>query len=594
MSAVCAALCLAMVGATAQEDPGKLRPTDVRPTPERRDIMSEPKQTSPATTPFARRPGAHRLVLCNDGGTLSAPDAEAPLGVAGLVRSTIDPLRDTMVDTLYWQLGTDPYWGTPIHRLTEWYSHRTRIGARWGEGMERFNTASEWRVFETTRDLIAQGTDPVAVVVDEGHKAGLAVYLSFRINDMHDSNLSGGLNDPYLSPLKRQHPDWLIGEDGYGNRFAWNFAVPEVRRYKLDLMEEAINQYDLDGLNIDFCRWPKLFKAGAEQSGMPLLTEMVRSLRQTLDARGRALGRVLGLTVRVPGSIANCHQVGIDVAGWIREGLVSAVIVGEVHGWHYRLPIEQYKALADGTGCLILAQNLCAFKEGRPRSAHVLFGEKTYYSVEQFRAQAARHWQAGGDGMFLWNQHFLPFHADSRFDRQSWKEVGDPAVLARKDKHYLVGPAGRGGCLPLELRPSVTTPVKIEIADDLAAAEREGVLRTVTLRLLIEQMTGPDRIEYTLNGVSLDPAAAIRRINYNDTWLDFDVRHALRNGVNELTLTVRERNPRVALPLVLRSVEVLVAYAAPPTPAFSPTHTLAGPIRGAGRVTPDAPVLGNP
>ena len=40
-----------------------------------------------------------RLILCNDGGTLAAPNLEAPIGVAGLIRSTIDPLRDTTVDS---------------------------------------------------------------------------------------------------------------------------------------------------------------------------------------------------------------------------------------------------------------------------------------------------------------------------------------------------------------------------------------------------------------------------------------------------------------------------------------------------------------
>ena len=50
----------------------------------------------------------HRLILCNDGGTLVGPTAEAPIGAEGLARLAIDPLRDTQVDTLYWQLGTDP------------------------------------------------------------------------------------------------------------------------------------------------------------------------------------------------------------------------------------------------------------------------------------------------------------------------------------------------------------------------------------------------------------------------------------------------------------------------------------------------------
>jgi len=55
---------------------------------------------------------------------------EAPIGIVGLVKETIDPLRDTMIDTLYWQLGTDPYFGTPTNRLCDWFSHNTKVGAR--------------------------------------------------------------------------------------------------------------------------------------------------------------------------------------------------------------------------------------------------------------------------------------------------------------------------------------------------------------------------------------------------------------------------------------------------------------------------------
>ena len=58
----------------------------------------------------------HRLILCNDGGTLVGPTLEAPMGEEGLVKLTIGPLLDTHVDTLFWQLGTDPYRGTPTSR----------------------------------------------------------------------------------------------------------------------------------------------------------------------------------------------------------------------------------------------------------------------------------------------------------------------------------------------------------------------------------------------------------------------------------------------------------------------------------------------
>ena len=133
-----------------------------------------------------------RLVLCNDGGTLGAPDMEAPIGIEGLVHETIDPLRDTIVDTLYWQIGTDPYFGTATARLSDWYSHRTKVGSVWGSDRDKFKTAGEWRISENTQQIMAQGTDPAAVVIEHGHKAGLDVFVSFRINDGHDSRLKDG------------------------------------------------------------------------------------------------------------------------------------------------------------------------------------------------------------------------------------------------------------------------------------------------------------------------------------------------------------------------------------------------------------------
>jgi hypothetical protein len=165
--------------------------------------------------------------------------------------------------------------------------------------------------------------------------------------------------------------------------------------------------------------------------------------------------------------------------------------------------------------------------------------------------------------MFIWNQHFLKFDRDDRFDRQSWKEIGDPRVLARLDKHYLVGPKNRGGSLPTPLAAAGDkTEINVEIADDVSQALADGALRSATLRLLIEQLTALDQVDVQLNGAPLDLATASKRLNYNDCWLDFDVARLLRKGDNALSLHVKSRNPHIATPLVVRSVETLVDYQA--------------------------------
>ena len=519
----------------------------------------EPDSSSPAKPHREKR----RLVLCNDGGSLGAPDMETPIGIEGLVREAIDPLRDTMVDTLYWQIGVDPWLGTETHRLSDWYSHQTKVGAVWGSDRNKFKTAGEWRIAENARQLMERGTDPVAVVIDQGHKAGLDVFVSLRFNDGHDSRLKDGLKDANMVPTRRDHPDWLLGGEGFA-KFGYNFAVPEVRAYTLALVKEAIANYELDGFDLDFDRQPTVFKNGEAEKNAALITDMLRETRQALDARGGKVGRRLFLSVRVPPGLDEDHRYGLDVPGWIKERLVDIVIVGDPGGWNYRLPIEDYRALAQGTDCKILAQNLCAFKEDRGRSASVLFGEGNYYDTEQFRAVAARHWQAGADGMFIWNQHWLKFYRDDKFDRQSWKEIGDPLALARKDKHYIVGPEGRGGTLPVKLdQPGDAVNMNVEIADDLVAAQHDGALREVTLRLMIEQLTSLDQLDFQLNGVALDFASAKQRLNYNDCWLDFDVSKTMRKGNNALAIKATARNSHVLAPLTVRHVDALVRYSAP-------------------------------
>jgi hypothetical protein len=503
-----------------------------------------------------------RLVLCNDGGTLGAPDMEAPIGIEGLVKETIDPLRDTMVDTLYWQIGTDPYKGTRSDRLSDWYSHNTKVGAIWGSDREKFKTAGEWRISENTHRIMEQGTDPAAVVIDYGHRAGLDVFLSLRFNDGHDSQLLEGLNDANMAPLKRQHPDWLLGnQSGSWSKFTYNFAIPEVRQYQTALIQETIENYNLDGFDLDFDRQPVVFKTTEGEKNAPLITEILRKTRSALDARGEKLGHKLLLSVRVPPSLKDNRYHGLDVPAWIEERLVDIVVVGDPNGWNYRLPIEDYRALAQGTTCKILAQNLCAFKEDRGRSVSVLFGERNYYSTEQFRATAALHWQAGADGQFIWNQHFLKFDHDDKFDRQSWKEIGDPKVLASKDKYYIVGPEKRGGPLPLNLAlVGDSHKINVEIADDLSDTQQMNDKPKVTLRLMIEQLTALDKLDLQLNGTTLNIASATKRLNYNDCWLDFDVSTIMKKGNNSLILKVNSRNPHILMPLTVSHVDTIVCY----------------------------------
>ena len=503
----------------------------------------------------------HRFILCNDGGSLAGPILEAPIGVEGLVQLAIEPLQDTLIDTLYWQLGTDPYKGTPSHRLSVYYSHKTEVGPIWGSAGKTFHSAGLWRIHENARQLMEAGTDPTAVVVEHGHRAGLEVFLCMRVNDIHDSRLEAGLEDPLMSPTKREHPDWLLGGEG-PRKTAYNFAVPQVREHKLALAREAIENYDLDGLDWDFCRHPYLFPKGQEKEGTSLLTQLLSQIKQALDEKSERIGRKLLFSVRVPGPLDQVLAQGMDVRGWLSGNLIDILIVGHQPGNQHRLPVEEFVEAARGTGTQIIAQGLGLFQQPRPLSARLIWKEKDYYSPEMCRAVAAAHFRAGAEGVFLFNNHYLQVVRDRDYSRLPWKEIGDPDLIARKDKHYLVDQqVWDSGPLPIELASvGDSTRVSVDVADDLDAASKEGSLKEASLRLLVDHLTPLDQLEIRLNEELLKTARP-NRIFFNETWLEFDVTPPLlKQGWNQVDVVVRDRNQQVTSPLSLKSVEVVVRY----------------------------------
>ncbi len=55
-----------------------------------------------------------------------------------------------------------------------------------------------------------------------------------------------------------------------------DFARPEVRQLRLDLMSESCQRYEVNGFLCDFMRVPGYFKFGEEEKNLPVMTEFIR------------------------------------------------------------------------------------------------------------------------------------------------------------------------------------------------------------------------------------------------------------------------------------------------------------------------------
>ena len=173
------------------------------------------------------------------------------------------------------------------------------------------------------------------------------------------------------------------------------------------------------------------------------MTDLVGRLKAALTRKSERAGRPVLFSARVPGSLDGALAAGLDVRTWIERGLIDVVVVGHATGSRFRLPVEEYVAAARGTDVEVIAQNLGLFMQPRPHWAGLLFGERDYYSTEMCRAVAAVHHRAGAHGLYLFNNHYLSVTRDAGYDRQPWREIADPALIARRDKHYLVDQHGR-------------------------------------------------------------------------------------------------------------------------------------------------------
>lgn len=111
---------------------------------------------------------------------------------------------------------------------------------------------------------LTQGWDPLEAAVKLAHERGMElhawVWLFAAANQRHNEVMRQPLD--YLGPVLTQHPDW-IATDRQGNPYEpgsgkvfFDPAHPEVRRYLLSLIDEIITRYGVDGIHLDYVRYP--------------------------------------------------------------------------------------------------------------------------------------------------------------------------------------------------------------------------------------------------------------------------------------------------------------------------------------------------
>ena len=404
-----------------------------------------------------------------------------------------------------------------LERLVEWKfmfadepgTHIDTICWSWGEGHQAPYPSAILPLYDSPgfKAWADEGVNIVQVFLDASKQRGIEAFFSYRINGSDND-----LGPVAEIPMKEAHPDWLIhtwNANGY-----WNFAVEGVHEYKLSILREAAEDYNFDGIELDFARVCPVLPPGHQWEYRDRLTDFIRAIRAMLQEAARKRGRPFLLAVRIPENLEGCHFDGIDAETWAQEELIDIFVMG---CRSFDVDIPAFRRITEGTHIKLYP---CI-------DDHHASDGYQWPPIEVMRGVAANWYQQGADGVQTFNfAHATPEGTDRVVGqmylekgwgthRQAYHEIGDPDALKHKDKIFVVQRRGGGhGTIVIPNPEDWSTPRFMYFNTNMfgplpAAIDNNGVVDTLLTIAVADDVTAEaDRVDQiTLRLLLSDPEA---------------------------------------------------------------------------------------
>lgn len=442
-------------------------------------------------------------------------------------------------------LGWVPWWQSKVLPMTEHASWWTARG----------------KYLNSFEKYVLDGGDLIRVFVDECHNQGVAPFVSLRMNDVHHVYRGNETTDPEslheaMAEFKffAEHPDFLLGpgaDQDERMQYAMDFGRSEVRDYKLSLITEICENYDIAGLELDFMRHWALFHPDRTTSAerRKIMVDLIKEVRAMLDRTAKP-GQRRWLCVRIPGYIDLFDGMGIDLKAWSRGGVDMFNISG-----HYFTDFQM---------------DLPAILKEAPRSAAIYpelhfavaarLGDGTTINrrttEQQFYTAAHVAYANGAAGVSLFNFHY---YRGTKNDKDVAGEaaeppfsilahLGDPDWLAMQPQDYVIAyilrPRGVKRAFSGPFQPGTTSEFLLNMAPPSKGWNKAGKLRIQGL----ESLEGSEW-EIRINGRILKSASNIDEIFMNlyrvaiggtTDYLAWEVPpQILKNGENRIVIRLK-------------------------------------------------------
>lgn len=185
------------------------------------------------------------------------------------------------------------------------------------------------------------GYDPLAFAIEECHKRGMEIHAWIVAIPLGSDKI---IKEMGKRSITKQHPEMCIH---YNRYWYLNPGHPETKKYLSSIIEEIVLKYNIDGINLDYIRYPDRSKRFPDQhsfrkygKGLSLsqwrrdnITNIVREIYQTVKKHkpwikvgSSPLGKYEDLTRYTSKGWNAYSTVYQEAQCWLKEGIQDIVL----------------------------------------------------------------------------------------------------------------------------------------------------------------------------------------------------------------------------------------------------------------------------
>lgn len=261
---------------------------------------------------------------------------------------------------------------------------------------------------------------------------GIRGWIALRMNDCHfplTDQKTSYIRDDFIYEAAKK--GWMIDKNGtienpyYGR--CLDYAVPEVRRYFLDYIEEQLDRFGdrIAGIELDFMREICCFDFRNEVNRHAMMLDFMREVRAIADRVGEKYHKRLGITIDLCRSIEIAYTYGFDVVAMAKEGLIDAAVA--IARWDITdsgMPMDEWKEALAPYGVDVLA------------GLEILHFDYKPVTVEVDKGLVVQYLDAGADGIYYRNHFSSTFQENAitneEHDAKEWYRACASETMARR------------------------------------------------------------------------------------------------------------------------------------------------------------------